>query len=63
MHIAIAVINRFDYPFSWNYQHLANVNRERRILAVNYENNYLHPIRIITPLQLFDSEIENSNKH
>ena len=57
LHIAITVVNRFDYLISWNYKHLANVNRERRVLAVNYENNYLHPIRIVTPLELFDTEL------
>lgn len=56
LHIAISVVNHFDYLVSWNYKHLANVNRERRVLAVNYENNYLHPLRIVTPLELFGYE-------
>lgn len=58
LHIAITVVNNFNYLVSWNYQHLANVNRERKVLAVNYENNYLHPIRILTPFELIDFEIE-----
>ncbi len=56
LHIAITVVNNFDYLVSWNYQHLANVNRERKVLSVNYENNYLHPIRILTPFELIDYE-------
>jgi len=54
LHIAISVINKLDYLVSWNYKHLANVNRERKVLALNYQLNYLHPIRIITPLDLID---------
>ncbi len=54
LHIACSVINKIDYLVSWNYKHLANVNRERKVLVLNYQNNYLHPIRIITPLELID---------
>ncbi len=54
--IAITVVNRFDYLVSWNFQHLANVNREQRVLILNQQNNYLHPFRIITPLQLMDAD-------
>ena len=44
LHIAITVINQFDYLVSWNFQHLANANREQRVLALNREKNYLHPL-------------------
>ncbi len=53
-HIACSVINEIDYLVSWNYRHLANVNRERRVIAVNIENDYIHNFRIITPLELMD---------
>ncbi|MCU0445317.1 MAG: PIN domain-containing protein [Microscillaceae bacterium] len=56
LHVACTVIHKINFLVSWNYKHLANVNRERRIIALNYENNYLHPIRIITPLELIDYE-------
>ena len=52
LHVAISTIKNIDYLVSWNYQHLANVNRERRILAVNLELNYTHPFQILNPLQL-----------
>jgi predicted nucleic acid-binding protein len=57
LHVAFCVINKIDYLVSWNYKHLANINRERKILAVNFEMNYLHPLRIITPSELLDYEI------
>lgn len=54
LHVASAVLYKIDYLVSWNYKHLANVNKEKRIISVNFANNYLHPLRIITPLELLD---------
>lgn len=54
LHIACAVINKIDYLVGWNYKHLANVARERKILALNYQNNFIHPIRILTPIELIN---------
>jgi predicted nucleic acid-binding protein len=52
LHVAVCVVNKIDYLVSWNFKHLANINRERRVLAKNYELGYLHPLRIITPTEL-----------
>jgi predicted nucleic acid-binding protein len=52
LHVAFCVVSKIDYLVSWNFKHLANVNRERRILAKNYELGYIHPLRIITPTEL-----------
>jgi predicted nucleic acid-binding protein len=54
LHIAVSTVYKIDYLVSWNYKHLANVNREKRIFAVNLQNNYLDPLRICTPLELLD---------
>jgi predicted nucleic acid-binding protein len=56
MHIAVSVVERFDFLVTWNYQHLANVNRERKVLALSYKMGYLYPLRIITPLELIGYE-------
>jgi len=56
LHIATAVTHKIDYLVSWNYRHLANVSREKKVIAINIENNYLHPIRILTPIELIDYE-------
>jgi hypothetical protein len=53
-HIAISVIKGIDYLVSWNYKHLANINKENRIKIVNWELGYRHDLRIITPLELVD---------
>jgi predicted nucleic acid-binding protein len=52
LHVAFCVVTKIDYLVSWNFKHLANINRERRVLAKNYELGYIHPLRIITPTEL-----------
>jgi predicted nucleic acid-binding protein len=54
LHIAICVIKGIDYLVSWNYKHLANVNREHKIKMLNWELGYRVDLRIITPLELVD---------
>jgi predicted nucleic acid-binding protein len=54
LHIAICVIKGIDYLVSWNYKHLANINKENRIKLLNWELGYRHELRIITPLELMD---------
>ena len=58
-HIAISVLMNMDYLVSWNYKHLANVNREKGVMKVNRENNYPTDLRIITPLELMDYGSKN----
>jgi predicted nucleic acid-binding protein len=53
-HIAISVIKRIDYLVSWNYKHLANIQKENRIRIVNLELGYRHDLRIVTPYELLD---------
>lgn len=56
LHVAVCTVSSINFLVSWNYKHLANINRERRILAVNLENNYINPLRIITPIELINYE-------
>ena len=39
LHIAVAVINQIPYLASWNYKHLANINKEQQIKIINLKNN------------------------
>lgn len=55
-HIAICVLNNIDYLVSWNYKHLANVNKEQQVKIINIRENYLNELRIITPLELLNYE-------
>lgn len=52
LHIAVSVIYKFDFLVSWNYKHLANINKERKVLELMHKMGYLHTLRIITPLEL-----------
>ncbi len=56
LHVAAAVFHGIDYLVSWNYKHLANVNRESRVNVVNLSEGYAKPLRIITPLELMSDE-------
>jgi predicted GTPase len=51
-HIAIATVNECDALLSWNYEHLANINKERKIIATNLEEGYNYPLRLITPMEV-----------
>ena len=51
-HIAISTINECDVLVSWNYQHLANVNKERWIHILNTEAVYNYPLKLTTPLEV-----------
>ncbi len=56
LHVAVCTVKSINFLVSRNYKHLANINRERRIIAVNLENNYINPLRIITPIDLINYE-------
>ena len=52
LHLAVAAIHEMDVLASWNYHHLANVNKERRVLTVCQEAGYYYPMRLTTPLEV-----------
>jgi predicted nucleic acid-binding protein len=54
LHVALCTIHELDVLVSWNFHHLANVNKERRITAVNQSLGYYYPLRITTPLEVMD---------
>lgn len=54
LHIAVCTVYGISVLVSWNYRHLANINKEHKVKIVNYQNNYFNDIRIITPFELID---------
>lgn len=56
LHIAVSVTHQIPYLVSWNYKHLANINKEQKIKIVNIQNGYVNELRIITPLELLNDE-------
>lgn len=54
LHVAMATLMKADMLLSWNFKHLANVNREMRFNAVNLSAGYTHTLRICTPWEVLD---------
>ncbi len=55
-HVAYSTIYQMDALVSWNFQHLANMNRRNRVLTVNREKGYNHLLELVTPLEVFSDE-------
>lgn len=51
-HLAIATVNKLDVLVSWNFKHLANINKERMVAAANIREGYLHPLRLTTQMEV-----------
>lgn len=56
MHVALATVHQMDALISWNFEHLANLKKERRIVAVNETLGYIYPLRVTTPLEVMGRE-------
>ena len=56
LHIAYSVAFQMDILVSWNFQHLANVNKEQRIVILNKTLGYNYPFRMANPLEVYYEE-------
>ncbi len=56
MHIAIAVCNGADILLSWNFKHLANINKERKIRALCLLEGYHDTLEMRTPMEVIGDE-------
>jgi len=52
LHVAVATIHEMDMLATWNYRHLAGVDREARIALANVSSGFTKPLRLITPLEV-----------
>jgi len=52
MHVAYATVHEIDVLLSWNFRHLANLNKETKVVSANMEEGYLHPLRLVSPLEV-----------
>ncbi|MCA9413061.1 MAG: type II toxin-antitoxin system VapC family toxin [Candidatus Omnitrophica bacterium] len=57
-HVAYATVHEMDILLSWNFKHLANVNREVRIQEANRVRGYWKPLRIVSPLEVVSENDE-----
>lgn len=55
-HVAYATVHEMDILLSWNFKHLANVNREVRIQEANRVRGYWKPLRIASPLEVVSED-------
>jgi predicted nucleic acid-binding protein len=54
LHVAICTVHKVDVLLSWNFRHLANVNKERRLMVANIEAGYSFTPRMATPMEVFN---------
>ncbi|MCX5759296.1 MAG: hypothetical protein NTU83_12460 [Candidatus Hydrogenedentes bacterium] len=52
VHIAIATVKEVDILLSWNFQHLANIDKERLVLIINVREGYSKPLRMLAPWEV-----------
>ena len=55
-HVAYATVYQMDALVSWNFRHLANVNRRKRVMALNLEKGYNFPVQLVTPLEVLGDD-------
>ncbi|MDR2796292.1 MAG: hypothetical protein LBB47_06255 [Spirochaetaceae bacterium] len=56
LHVAYSTIFQMDILLSWNFQHLANVNKEQKIIIANKTLGYNYPFRMANPLEVYFEE-------
>jgi rRNA-processing protein FCF1 len=52
LHVAYATVFQMDVLLSWNFKHLANINKEQKILIVNKSYGFNYPFRMANPLEV-----------
>jgi len=55
-HIAYATLFQMDILLSWNFKHLANVNKEQKVITLNRTLGYYYPFRMANPLEVYYEE-------
>jgi len=56
LHVAYSTIYEMDALVSWNFRHLSNVNRRKRVMALNIEKGYNFSVELVTPLEVLGDE-------
>jgi predicted nucleic acid-binding protein len=55
-HIAYSTLFQMDILLSWNFRHLANVNKEQKVIILNRTLGYNYPFRMANPLEVYFEE-------
>ncbi len=57
LHLAISTILECDVLLSWNFKHLANINKQVLINSINEKEGYLKRLNLLSPLEVvYDEE-------
>jgi hypothetical protein len=56
LHIAYSTVFQMDILLSWNFQHLANVSKEQKIIILNRTLGYNYPFRMANPWEVYFEE-------
>lgn len=56
LHVAYATVYNMDALLSWNFKHLANLNRKIKVNALNMQEGYSQPLVLATPLEVLGDE-------
>lgn len=51
-HIAIATCNQIDILVSWNFKHLANIQKQIAVKIVNEKEGYFYPLVLTNPMEV-----------
>ncbi len=52
MHVAICAYYEFDVLLSWNFRHLANIDKQIRVNAANKTQGYLKELFLLNPMEV-----------
>jgi len=50
LHIAFCVYYEFDILLSWNFRHLANINKQEKVNTVSIANGYRKQLLLLNPM-------------
>ena len=54
LHVAMATVLGFDILLSWNFRHMANVERQKKINRVNHDCGYEKQLLLVTPMEVLN---------
>ncbi|MBM4137161.1 MAG: type II toxin-antitoxin system VapC family toxin [Nitrospira sp.] len=51
-HIAIATCHQMDVLLSWNFKHLANIQKQIDVKIINEKEGYFYPLILTNPMEV-----------
>ena len=49
---AITTVNQIDMLLSWNFKHLANINKQLAVKVINEHEGYYYPMLLTNPMEV-----------